>query len=104
VGDPRFGPSQTIVDFPYAAYAELLHLGGIRVHKPEQIGDAWDEALSADRPVVLDVLTDLEVPILPPHITLEEARNFMFAIAKGDEGGFKLLRRGIKATAKEFLK
>ena len=103
-GDPRFGPSQTIIDFPYAAYAELLHLGGIRVHKPEQIGDAWDEALSADRPVVLDVLTDLEVPILPPHITLEEARNFMFAIAKGDEGGFNLLKRGIKATAKEFLK
>ncbi|MCZ2829032.1 thiamine pyrophosphate-requiring protein [Modestobacter sp. VKM Ac-2986] len=65
-GDPRFDDSQTLPDFPYAAYADLLGLTGIRVTDAEELGAAWDRALSADRPVVLEVLTDPDVPLLPP--------------------------------------
>ena len=65
-GDPRFDDSQTLPDFPYAGYADLLGLTGIRVTDPEELGAAWDRALSADRPVVLEVLTDPDVPLLPP--------------------------------------
>ena len=64
--EPRFPDSQEIPDFPYAGYAELLGLTGIRVDAPGQLGDAWDRALAADRPVVLEVLTDPDVPLLPP--------------------------------------
>ena len=39
--------TQQIPDFPYARFAELIGLGGIRVDDPEQIGDAWDQALAA---------------------------------------------------------
>ena len=63
-------------DFHFARYADLLGLKGIRVDKPEQIGAAWDEALSADRPVIIEAVTDPEVPTLPPHITFKEAMNF----------------------------
>jgi pyruvate dehydrogenase (quinone) len=63
---PRFPDSQQIPDFPYAGYAELLGLTGIRVDAPGQLGEAWDRALAADRPVVLEVLTDPDVPLLPP--------------------------------------
>lgn len=63
---PRFRDSQEIPDFPYAGYAELLGLAGIRVDAPGRLGDAWDRALAADRPVVLEVLTDPDVPLLPP--------------------------------------
>ena len=83
-GDPKYVGSQQLPDFPYARYAELLGLKGIRVDAPDQLGAAWDEALAADRPVVLEVLTDPEVPPLPPHITLEQARNFMRSVIAGD--------------------
>lgn len=64
--EPRFPASQEIPDFPYAGYAELLGLTGIRVDSPEQLAGAWDRALAADRPVVIEVLTDPDVPLLPP--------------------------------------
>jgi pyruvate dehydrogenase (quinone) len=72
-GDPKYEASQDIPDFPFARYAELLGLRGIRVEKPEEVGPAWDAALSADRPVVLEAYTDPNVPPLPPHITLKQA-------------------------------
>ncbi len=62
---------------PYHKYAELLGLKGIFVNDPERLGAAWDEALSADRPTILECYTDPNVPPLPPHITLKDARNFM---------------------------
>ena len=69
VGDPKLEASQVVPDFPYARYAELLGFKGIRVDAPEQVGAAWDEALAARVPVVVEAVTDPEVPPLPPHIT-----------------------------------
>ncbi len=62
---------------PYHKYAELLGLKGIFVNDPAKLGAAWDEALSADRPVILEAYADPNVPPLPPHITLKDAKNFM---------------------------
>lgn len=76
VGDPKYNPSQIVPEFGFARYAELLGLQGIRVEKPDQIGPAWDRALSANCPVVYEVLTDPEVPPLPPHITFDQAVKF----------------------------
>ena len=83
-GDPRFDAAQHVPDFPYAKFAELAGLKGIMVNAPEDIGPAWDAALSADRPTVIEVITDPDVPPLPPHITLQEARNFMSSMLHGD--------------------
>ena len=83
-GDPKFSGSQSLPDVPYAHWAELLGLRGIRTDDPAQVGAAWDQALAADRPVVLEMVTDPEVPPLPPHITLEQAKSFAAAVRKGD--------------------
>jgi pyruvate dehydrogenase (quinone) len=83
-GDPKFDASQQIPNVPYHRFGELIGLKGIYVDKPEKMGPAWDEALAADRPVVLEVKTDPEVPPLPPHITLEEAKKFSETLIKGD--------------------
>ena len=101
-GDPRFEAAQEIPDFPYARYAELLGLVGVRVDSPDEVGDAWDEVLNADRPAVLEAVTDPEVPPLPPHITFEEARNFMLAVARGDEGWRDMLEQSLKAKLREL--
>jgi pyruvate dehydrogenase (quinone) len=100
-GDPRFEASQTLVDFPFARYAELIGLEGIRVDRADAVGDAWDRALQAERPVVIDAITDPNVPPLPPHISLEQAKAFMFAIAQEGEGAIKLIRRTVTAKWKE---
>jgi pyruvate dehydrogenase (quinone) len=84
VGDPKWEASQALPDVPYAAFAKLIGLGGLRVETPEEVGPAWEAALSADRPFVLDMVTDPNVPPLPPHITLKQARHFMGAMLKGD--------------------
>jgi pyruvate dehydrogenase (quinone) len=77
LGAGKTESTQSIPDFPYHKYAELIGLKGIFVNDPEQLGAAWDEALTADRPVILECYTDPNVPPLPPHITLKDAKNFM---------------------------
>ncbi|WP_206956998.1 thiamine pyrophosphate-requiring protein [Trinickia acidisoli] len=83
-GDPKFEASQDLPNVPYHRFAELIGLKGIYVDTAEAIGPAWDEALSAGRPVVLEVKTDPDVPPLPPHITLAQARKFMRTLMEGD--------------------
>jgi pyruvate dehydrogenase (quinone) len=102
-GDPRFAGSQSIPDFPYARYAEELGLGGIRVDRPEAIGDAWDRALSADRPTVVEAITDPNVPPLPPHITLEQAKNFASSVWSGDADALGFIRQTVKDAADTIL-
>jgi pyruvate dehydrogenase (quinone) len=95
-GDPRYEVTQSIPDFPYARYAELIGLVGVRVDDPEQVGDAWDEVLAADRPAVLEAIVDPEVPPLPPHITLEEAGHFANAVRAGDSHGGRMIRHSVR--------
>jgi len=95
-GDPEFVSSQDLPDVRYGDYAESLGLGGRRVEHPSGIVEAWDYALSADRPVVLDVRTDPDVPPLPPHITLEQARNFAMSMLKGDPRAAAVIRQSVK--------
>lgn len=95
-GDPKFDEAQDVPDFPYASYAKLIGLHGIRVDRPEDIGGAWDYALSADRPVVLEVCTDPDVPLLPPHVTWEQARAYASAIMRGDSDSAGIIRATVK--------
>jgi len=95
-GDPKFDEAQNLPDFPYASYAKLIGLHGIRVDQPDDLTTAWDFAFSADRPVVVDAYTDPNVPPLPPHITLEQARAYASAIMRGDSGSADIIRATVK--------
>lgn len=97
-GDPKFIPSQFIPDFPYAQYASLLGLNGIRVEDPDEIGPAWEEALGADRPTVLEMVTDPDVPPLPPHITVKEAKAYLSALLHGDPDSLGIVLASVKET------
>jgi pyruvate dehydrogenase (quinone) len=101
-GDPKYEASQVLPDFPYARYAELLGFLGIRVDNPDEVGPAWDEALSADRPVLFEALTDPEVPPLPPHITLKEARAFMGSLM-GDPDRGAVVKQSFRQKLEELL-
>jgi pyruvate dehydrogenase (quinone) len=102
-GDPKFEESQVLPAFSYAEYAEMLGLNGICVDRPGDVAGAWERALSADRPTVIDAHTDPEVPPLPPHITIEQARQYISSIAHGDPESRQMIRQSFKDLIKTFL-
>jgi pyruvate dehydrogenase (quinone) len=102
-GNPKFEGSQDLPDFPYASYAELLGLKGIRVDSPDRVGSAWDEALNADRPVVYEAITDPEVPPLPPHITVEQAKALSSALMAGDPNAGRIIKQSFSQKLQEYL-
>jgi pyruvate dehydrogenase (quinone) len=91
-GDPKFEGSQNLPTFPYAQYGRLLGLGGVRVDKPADIAPAWEEALKADRPTVLEMVTDPTVPPAPPHITAKQLRHYASALLQGDPQALQIVR------------
>ena len=101
-GDPKLESTQNVPEFNYARYAEQIGLRGIRMEKPEDVGPGWDEALSSDRPVVVDALVDPSVPPLPPHIRIDQAKAFASAIFKGDRDSWDIIKQSIKGKAAEF--
>jgi pyruvate dehydrogenase (quinone) len=102
-GAPKFEESQTLPDVDYAAFARSTGLDAIAVDSPDEIGPAWDRALSASVPTVLDVRCDPEVPPIPPHATFEQIKSVTQAILKGDPGEWRLVSQGIKTKAAELL-
>jgi len=102
-GDPRNPSTQSIPDVRYADFARLVGLDGIRIESPDAIDAAWEEAFAADRPFVIDAVVDPEVPPLPPHITLEQAKSFMSALRGGDTGSRQMIRESFKQKMLEFL-
>jgi pyruvate dehydrogenase (quinone) len=102
-GNPKLEATQTLPDFPYARYAELVGLRGIRVDRPDDVGSAWEAALTSDRPVIFEAYTSGDVPTLPPHITLEQAKNYMSALLKGDPDEINIMKQSIKGLAKGVM-
>jgi pyruvate dehydrogenase (quinone) len=95
-GSPKFPPSQELSDVRYSQFARQIGLRGIFVDEPEKVVPAWDEALGADRPVVYEAYVDPDVPPLPPHITIEQAREFSASIVEGDPDRGGYLRQAIE--------
>jgi pyruvate dehydrogenase (quinone) len=97
-GEPKFEASQDLPSFPYADYARLLGLGGMRIDNPAEVGAAWDAALAADRPTLLEMVTDPDVPPTPAHVTGKQMKAYLSALVKGDPDA----RDIIVASAKEW--
>jgi pyruvate dehydrogenase (quinone) len=103
MGDIRFVASQELPDFPYAAFADSIGLRGIRVERAEDLAGAWDEALSSDRPVVLEAITDPDTPTLPPHVTFEQAKHFTETLLRGDPNEAGIIKQTLKGALAGIL-
>jgi pyruvate dehydrogenase (quinone) len=102
-GDPKNPMTQRIPDVRYADFARSIGLEGVRVESPDRIEAAWDEAFAADRPFVIDAVCDPNVPPLPPHITVEQAKHLMHALRQGDPDARAVMRESFKQKILEFL-
>jgi pyruvate dehydrogenase (quinone) len=95
-GDPKFETSQDVPQFPYARYAQMLGLLAFEIDDPARLAGAFDTAFAADRPVVIEVHTDPEVPPLPPHISAKQAANFLSAVVHGDRNRWRMIVQSAK--------
>jgi pyruvate dehydrogenase (quinone) len=102
-GTPKFVESQALPDVSYADFAASLGLGALTVRDPEELASAWKTALSADRPFLLDVHTDRDIPPIPPHATLDQMTASAKALIKGDPSRWGVIKEGIKTKAQELL-
>jgi pyruvate dehydrogenase (quinone) len=100
-GNPRYPATQDLPNVPYAKFAGMLGLKGIYVDNPDDLEPAWVDALAADRPVVLEVKTDPNVPPLPPHITSEQVKAFLAAFMKGDRPLAGVMAKSLKRAIHE---
>jgi len=102
-GDPKFEASQDLPDFPYAEYAKMLGLDGIKVDREDDIIYAIEEAIASKKPVVLEAYTDPSVPPLPPHISFKQAKAFMSSMAKGDSDTWDMIKQSWKDVIENFI-
>ena len=98
-GDPKFDASQKIPNVPYQKFARVDRSQGHLRRQARGDGRGLGRGTAGDRPVVLEVKTDPEVPPLPPHITLDEAKKFTSTLLKGDPEE----RHIIRGAARELL-
>lgn len=97
-GFPKVEATQNLPEVNFAKYADLLGLKGIRVETPDQVAPAWEEALRADRPVVIDAVVDPNVVSMPPHVTYEQARNFAKSLLSGDPDRYEIIKQSLKRS------
>jgi pyruvate dehydrogenase (quinone) len=102
-GHPKFEESQDVPDIDYAAFARSVGLKGINVDTAAQVGPAWDSALAATMPVLLDVRCDPTVPIIPPHTSWEQAKDLASSLLHGDEDRVDVAVNAVKQKVQEFL-
>jgi len=102
-GAPKFEESQRLPDVSYADFARGLGFEAVTVTRPEELGPAWDSALAAGGPALLDVHCDPEVPPIPPHATFEQAESVVQAVLKGDPDALHLAVQGAKTKLREML-
>ncbi len=102
-GDPKLDASQVLPDFDYAGFARLLGLHGAKVIRPEDVGPAWDEALAAGKPALVEFVTDPEVPPLPPHISFDQARELAHTLVKGDPAAPRFIKQSLRGKLAELL-
>lgn len=95
-GNPKLPTTQDLPDFPYARFADSIGLRGIRVDNPGDVGRAWDDALSANVPVVLEAYVTGDVPTIPPHISFEQAKEYTTALVKGDPDEGSIIKQSVK--------
>ena len=102
-GAPKFAESQTLPEVDFAAFARSLGLDGVNIDDPDEIGPAWEAALHARRPTVLDIRCDPDVPPIPPHATFEQVKSVAGAILHRDEDAWGMVKQGVKQKAQQYL-
>jgi pyruvate dehydrogenase (quinone) len=102
-GDPANPDTQFLPHVPIADVAQLLGLHARRCDHADAVGDAWDDALAAGRPALIEFVVDADYPLLPPHVSLRQARNTIAALVRHDPRTKGIVRRLLSTKLAERM-
>lgn len=102
-GTPDFVESQALPEVSYADVAAAMGIASITITDPDDLAGAWGTALAADRPYLLDVHVDPDVPPIPPHADLQQMLDTAKALIKGDTSRWGVVKEGLRTKAQELL-
>jgi pyruvate dehydrogenase (quinone) len=102
-GDKKYVASQDVPKFNYAEYARMLGFEGIRIEKEEDIIPGIEQAMASQKPVLVDVLSDPNVPPLPPHISFKQMKAFTSSIMEGDVDAWDMIKQTYKDVVENYL-
>lgn len=88
LGNPEYGVELQPIDF--VKFAEACGGLGLRVTKGEELRPAFQAALSAGKPALVEVVVDPNEPPMPPKVELKQAMHFAEALAKGQPNGGRI--------------
>lgn len=95
-----FLPVGTTLDNPdFAKVAEAMGIYSVRVEDPSRLKDALKDAFAHDGPALVDVVTDKLELVMPPTITVEQAKGFSLWMMKAviDGRGKEILDLAVSA-------
>ena len=63
----------------------------------------WERAFAADRPFLFEAVTDPDVPPMPPHISLKQAKSFSWSVLPRDANALGFMRQTFKDVTAGLL-
>jgi len=100
-GYPEYGVDLQPIDF--ALFAKACGAAGFSVSDPTQIESVLREALATEGPAVVECVIDPNEPPMPGHITMEQAKKFAEALARGDENRWDIVKTVIRDKIREVV-
>ena len=101
LGHPEYVCELQPIDF--AALARAFGVAGYTIDAPERCAETLKLALETPGPALIEAVVDPDEPPMPPKITLEQARNFAEALAKGTPRRGELLKTVIGDKVRELI-
>lgn len=101
LGNPEYGCDLHPIDF--AAFAQACGATGITVEDPADCGAVVERALATPGPVLVEALVDPHEPPMPANITVEQAKNFAEALARGTPDRDKIALGVLKDKIRELV-
>ena len=104
LGNPEFGVEFTPID--YARFAEACGGKGYSIKEPSEVNSVMHEAMSHEKPTIIEAYVDPFDPPMPPKVEMEFVRKLAESFAKGQPYarriGLTLYRNQVHERLRDF--
>ena len=101
LGNPEFAVDLQPIDF--TKVAEGCGVRAFRIEDPSACGDTLAEALAHPGPALVEAVVDPQEPPLPPHITVDQARQFAASLLRGEPDGIEIARKAFETQVRSLV-
>src|SRR5205814_10178131 len=100
-GNPEFGVELQPLDF--ALYARACGAAGFSIEEPDEIESVLERAFAEPGPAVVEAHVDANEPLMPGHVTVDQAWKFAESVARGEKDRWAVLKNVVKQQVREVV-